>query len=99
MAKVIERHGHSVDDKGFIHYDESPSTYEAAEKIAGFKLDRRKNYAIIDGQVCESAEWTQACSGCNAEWEERGSGCAECGYTGLSRQSHWVPVSEYDIDD
>jgi hypothetical protein len=95
MANVIERHGHTIDDRGFIHYDDRPITYAEAEKVAGFRLDRRCNYAIIDGEVCELARWSQACSGCyeghNIE-HSKGSGCHECGYTGRTREGHWVPI-------
>ncbi len=96
MRTVIERHGTRVDGQGFIHHDDRETTYEAAEAIAGRKLDRRKNYAIIDGKVCENAEWTEECSGCT-EYGDYGavngpSGCEECGYTGKRRMSHWVPL-------
>ena len=47
MATVIHRHGHAIDEDGYIHYDDRPATYEQAEKIAGRRLDRRRNYAII----------------------------------------------------
>lgn len=97
MAKVIERRGHSIDAEGLIHYDEKPSTYEEAERIAGKRLDRRKNYAIINDEVCEAAEWSQACSGCYegySPYDSKGSGCRECGYTGRSHQSHWIPVCD-----
>lgn len=96
MASVIERRGHSIDTAGYIHYDDVPSTYEAAEKIAGLRLDRRKNYAIIDGQVGESATWSQACTGCyegHDSFSARGNGCDECGYTGRRRMGLYVPLS------
>ena len=62
MAHVIERHGHSIDDRGYIHYDDRSSTYEAAEQLAGRRLDRRRNYAIIDGQVAERAKARRLCA-------------------------------------
>jgi hypothetical protein len=86
MRGVIERHGHSIDDGGWIHYDDRPATYERAEQLSGRKLDRRKNYAIIDGGVCESIHFTRECSGCDS------SGCDECGYQGVVRDGHWVPL-------
>lgn len=97
MACVIERHGHSVDVEGLIHYHESSSTYEQAERIAGRKLDRRRNYAIIEGEVCESASWTDDCSGCT-DIGDYGTkygptGCTECGYTGKRRNSQWIPIA------
>lgn len=96
MRTVTIRHGNSVDDAGFIRYDESPSTYEEAERIVGHRLDRRKAYCIINGQVCESASWTQCCSGCADDREnvscDRGMGCHECGYQGVVRTSMWFPV-------
>ncbi len=94
MRSVIERHGHSIDDQGFIHFDDRPSTYERAEELAGCRLDRRCNYAIIDGQVCESAQWSAPCSGCHEGYDSgRGHGCRECGYTGMSRSGAWVPLT------
>ena len=93
MRSVIERHGHHIDERGFIHYDDRASTYEAAEKIAGRRLDRRRAYAIIDGEVCESARWTAACSGCHEGYGNGpGHGCRECGYTGMKRSGAWVPL-------
>ncbi len=95
MATVIERHGHSIEG-GFIHYDDRPSTYEQAGQLAGRRLDRRRNYAIIDGKVCESASWTDDCSGCTDigdGWTNYGpNGCDECGYTGKRRHSQWIPL-------
>lgn len=95
MANVIERHGYEVDAAGYILYDDRPATYEQAEAVAGRRLDRRRNYAIIDGRVAESASWSQACSGCYEGYDSyhaAGSGCDECGYTGRRRQAHWVPL-------
>lgn len=42
--------------------------------------------------------WTQACSGCTETREghhspRRGAGCSECGYTGKSRLSWYVPFN------
>lgn len=92
MACVIERFGTDTTD-GIVTHDDRPSTYEAAEKIAGHKLDRRKNYAIIDGQVSESYVWSQACTGCKLfPTHDRGLGCDECGYTGRRRLGQWVPI-------
>lgn len=94
MACVIKRHGTAVKDGHIIH-DDRPATYEQAEKIAERRLDRRKNYAIIDGQVAESAVWSQACSGCyegDDSLNATGNGCDECGYTGRRRHGQWVPL-------
>ena len=96
MATVIQRHGHTMIDKdGYIHYDDRPATYEQAEKIAGQRLDRRKNYAIIDGRVAELVSWSRACTGCyegHDSYSATGNGCSECGYTGRRRQASWVPM-------
>jgi hypothetical protein len=97
MRSVIERHGHHIDERGFIHYDDRPTTYEAAEAIARKRLDRRRNYAIIEGDVCEAASWSQTCSGCSEGPDDAGHGCRECGYTGTTRESMWVPMN--DIED
>lgn len=87
MAQVIERHGHHIDDAGFIHYDDRPISWVRAEYLAGRKLDRRRNYAIVDGTICQSAQWTALCSGCD------GAGCHECGHTGKRRQACWIPIN------
>jgi len=95
MATVIQRHGHTIDQDGYIHYDDRPATYGQAEKIAGRRLDRRRNYAIIDGEVAEAISWSQACTGCYEGYDSynaTGNGCDECGYTGRRRQAHWVPL-------
>ena len=94
MATVIERFGTDTTG-GIITHDDRPSTYEADEKIAGRKRDRRKNYAIIGGQVAESCTWSQACSGCYEGLDSisaTGAGCDECGYTGRRRLGQWVPI-------
>lgn len=95
MSQVIERLGSSVSDDGKITYQERIRSHEDAERIAGCKLDRRRNYAIINGEVCESAGWSQACSGCYEGYESNsacGIGCHECGYTGRRRCAMWVPL-------
>lgn len=95
MASVIIRQGHSIDDKGGIRYDDRPSTYAAADRLAGRRLDRRRNYAIIDGAVHEAAQWSQACSGCYSGRDVTygvGNGCSECGYTGRRRSGFWAPL-------
>lgn len=95
MACVIERHGTEIKDGRIIH-DDRPATYEQAEKIAGRRLDRRKSYAIIDGQVAESCIWSQACSGCYSGHDLHlgiGNGCSECGHTGRRRNGQWVPLA------
>lgn len=43
MAGVVQRNGTTIDGAGFIQHHDRPSTYEKADKIAGFRLDRRKN--------------------------------------------------------
>jgi len=96
MATVIKRLGTRA-KAGMIHHDDRPSTFEHADAIAGERLDRRRNYAIIDGKVCVLAQWSSPCSGCyesafeypNAN--DRGMGCPECGHTGSVRNAHWVP--------
>lgn len=73
-----------------------PATYEEAEALAGHRLDRRKNFAIIRGIVHDSAEWTDTCSGCSCDCGCMGShgnaGCSECGHTGKRRQAMWIPI-------
>jgi hypothetical protein len=90
MATVVERLGHTIEG-GRILYDERPATYEQADKIAGRRLDRRKNYCILNGEICESVSWTQGCSGCSSHYGELG--CHECGYTGKRLNAMWVPIS------
>lgn len=77
---------------------EEPSTYERADAIAGSRLDRRKNYAIIEGDVCEEVRWSLHCSGCTETPEStspahRGAGCHECGYTGRTREAMFLPLT------
>lgn len=81
---------------------DEPSTYEAAEAIAGHRLDRRKNYAIIDGEVRVEERWSSACSGCaetpEGHWQDhRGIGCDECGYTGRRRGGMFLPLDGVDL--
>jgi hypothetical protein len=90
MSKVIERVFKADGD-----FEDVPSSFEAAERIIGQTLDRRKNYAIIYGEVCDLVRFTRACSGCyegNSPFNGGGNGCHECGYTGRRRSSSWVHV-------
>ena len=78
----------------------TPSTYEAAENLAGHRLDRRKHYMISEGIVLELMRCTIACSGCSCDcsscsmgYGSHGNGgCRECGYTGRSRIAMWMPI-------
>lgn len=91
---VIERHGHTI-DAGVIHYDDRPLSWDEADKLAGRRLDRRKNWAFIDGRLCDSVTYTINCSGCSYDTDygsSRGGGCEECGYHGVVRCSEWIPV-------
>lgn len=99
MPTCIERHGHTVDGQGFIHYDDRPITYEQADMIAGKRLDRRRNYAVINGAVHEAEHYTMACSGCYEGTHmdsAKGHGCNECGYTGRRRHGYWAPLGAFD---
>jgi len=83
-GKVRERRLTVVD--GFLTSRDFRSSFTKDDKAAGKRLDRRRNYCIIRGEVCVAADWTRQCSGCD------GSGCHECGHTGKRRESMWVPL-------
>lgn len=90
MTHVVKRLRTTI-RKGMIVHDDRRISWKAADAIAARRLDRRKNYAVIKGQVCSAVNWTQACSGCISGHEDRGNGCHECGYHGVRRQSVWMP--------
>ena len=84
-------------------------THAEAESIAGFRVDRRRRYAVEDdGSACDVsgalifslARWTESCSGCNSDDPYKshldGTGCEECGYTGRRRYVYWVPYLQSD---
>jgi hypothetical protein len=77
--------------KGVIIHDDRPISWRTADRIARRRLDRRKNYAVIKGQVCSAINWTQGCSGCGDGSGTKGGGCHECGYHGVVRNSMWMP--------
>ena len=96
------RSGHEIVDGNIVHNDRV-MTWEEADKRAGFRLDRRKNWAFIPDtnqiglpELCEQVSYSTECSGC-ANHEDfhsldgKGAGCSECGYTGRSRQIDFVP--------
>ena len=91
-GKVIER----TKGKNRFEYDDIPSTFEKAEKIAGKRLDRRGSYCILDGEVLRLEKWTSACSGCTPDdpyiTAAIGHGCRECGGTGKRRMSYFLPI-------
>ena len=79
-----------------------PATYEEAEKITGFRLDRRHNYSINrDGEVEVLGVCSVECSGCSCDCSScsygynshPAAGCRECGYTGRSRMYFGYPPS------
>ena len=74
-----------------IVHDDRPITWDDADNQAGFRLDRRKAWCFIDGDLCELVSGTVACSGCVSDYEGVGAGCHECGHTGKRRVSTWVP--------
>lgn len=90
-GSVLVRDGHTITGDGVIHYQDRPVTWSEADEMAGTRLDRRKAWAFIDGELCESVRWSAACSGCNNELGGlRGCGCSECGYQGIAQQAMWV---------
>jgi hypothetical protein len=102
MASVIRREGYTIDNGGVIRYVNVESSYEEAESICGRRLDRRRNYAIVEGAVCESASWVSACSGCYEGYEVDhgvGMGCHECGFHGRVRTGMWVPLGASSEDE
>ena len=90
-GSVIERLGTDIVDGAIVH-DDRPVPWPDADVRAGFRLDRRKAWAFINGQLCQSARWTQPCSGCSDASALRGGGCDECGYHGVVRRGMWVPI-------
>lgn len=74
-----------------------PATYEDAENITGFRLDRRVNYSISQEREVEQESWcTLDCSGCSCGCEGGcccgpSAGCSECGYTGKRRHYFGFP--------
>lgn len=113
MSTIKIRHGHTIEG-GRIRYNEEATTWEHLEKLAGRRLDHRKSYCVIRGQVCESASWVDSCSGC-FETEDGhpvghypshpkhgchvGAGCEECGYHGVVRQSMWLPIDGQNMPE
>ena len=96
MAKVIKREIVYGKYKQVVDIIDTKITYEEAEKVHGEKLDRRRNYAIIEGAVNSSVTYTQVCPGCDDDREYirslKGSGCGECGYHGVVRSSMYIPL-------
>ncbi|WP_146749676.1 MULTISPECIES: hypothetical protein [unclassified Pseudomonas] len=79
-----------------------PATYEEAEKLTGFRLDRRVNYLILrSNKVEQIGVATVGCSGCSCDCSScsygynahEPSGCYECGYTGRRRVHFGFPPS------
>lgn len=103
MATVIRRTIAAVDGMPSVVTD-WPASFDDVDKVLGRRADRRRNYALIDGEVCTLHRWSQPCSGCTCDYEtigtlqSIGSGCSECGYTGRSAISMWIPVNKNSAD-
>lgn len=103
MGSVIERVGTRIEDGQIIH-DDRPYPFPLADKIAGHRLDRRMNYAVIDGKLHTLCKWSQPCTGCyesdpyKYEDKARGLGCSECGHSGRVRNAQWVPYFDPAFD-
>lgn len=58
---------------------------------------RRVKVVLFEGIKGFVVRFTSACSGCADDREyvscDKGSGCHECGYTGLARRAEWVPLN------
>lgn len=72
-------------------------TWKEAERLTGFRRDRRNAYAVQGGRVFVSVMWRAGCTGCTETPEmtaapERGTGCRECGWTGVRRHAAWEPL-------
>lgn len=61
------------------------------------RLDMRRAYCLIDGQLHVYVRWTGKCSGCSCQRHDGqcscpGIGCRECGYTGKRMRREAVPA-------
>lgn len=78
-------------------------TIVEAEAVAGRRLDRRRKYALLDGELCELARYSVNCSGCSCACSDGypcchgGCGCRECGGSGKRRMREWFPVRYAEI--
>jgi hypothetical protein len=84
-----------------------------AELLAGKRLDRRRKYAVIDGEVCLAASYVDTCTGCYESSDGYpagdylrdkngvvlGAGCSECGYTGKRTHTFWHPIDDKEPHD
>jgi len=71
-------------------------TKAEAEEKSGINLDGRRKYFMWNDEVCIEEKFTSICSGCADDdeysYQSRGSGCQECGYHGVRRDSSPLPV-------
>ncbi|WP_285020283.1 hypothetical protein [Novosphingobium sp. fls2-241-R2A-195] len=97
-GRAIVRGETTIEAGGVIHHDDQPLSWEEADTRAGRRLDRRRNWAFLEGKLCVTVSWTQPCSGCSEGYGRRGFGCDECGYHGKVRNACWVPASILEIE-
>ena len=73
-------------------------TVEAARTEARRRrLDLRRVYAFIDGDLHVLVRWVSNCSGCACQMHDcmcscPSGGCRECGYTGKRRRREHAPA-------
>lgn len=66
-GSIIERVATSIGEGGVIHHDDRPCSWGRGDDLAGHRLDRRRSYAVIDGEVCALVSWSGRCSGCSGD--------------------------------
>lgn len=97
-GSVIERGETTIDADGYIHHDDRPMSWADADARAGRRLDRRRSWAFLEGELSITVSWVMPCSGCSGGWGLRGAGCGECGYHGRVRRACWVPASVLELE-
>ena len=103
--KEIMRYGsHEETGEALTDFIDLPTTFEAVEKEFNIeRLDRRRNYCVINGEINFLYRYRRACTGCSdgRYWVtvNRGGGCEECGYHGVVRVGTYVPLKYYNEND
>jgi hypothetical protein len=75
-------------------------SWKDAERVLGFRVDRRRRYKVEGGRVLQYRVERSACMLCSPSRAElgyepaRGEGCENCDQSGEVVSRYWLPITK-----